>query len=334
MNLTELQKKYNTRDKCIKFLEQKKWGKTPISPFTGKNNVTKRAGTIYYHCNDTNKDFTVLKDTIFEASKLPLPKWFMLIHLMLTAKKGISSWQLARTLGVTYKTAWYSAMRVRCCMVDDMELLEGIVEMDETYIGGKPKKRYVNVDPSIANLSRVTLQKPATGRGSKNKVAVVGMVERSGGKRVVTKVMNSLTSREMITMLKKYVAMDKTIMMTDEFSSYKPFDDYVQHLAVNHSKEYVRDGIIHTNTIEGFWSIIKNGIRGQYHVLSKKYLPFYLVEFSYKYNNRSNKNTFTETIEKAIQEDKCTVSYKPKKNVKRIVYKPKRKTVAKKMVKK
>ncbi|MGE0561970.1 MAG: IS1595 family transposase [Flavobacteriales bacterium] len=334
MNILEIQKRYNTREKCIKFLEQKKWGKTPISPFTGKTNVTKRANSIYYHCNDTNKDFTVLKDTIFEASKMPLPKWFVLIGLMLTAKKGISSSQLSRTLGVTYKTAWYSAMRVRCSMVDDMELLEGIVEMDETYIGGKPKKRYVNIDPSIANLSTVSLEKPKTGRGSKNKVTVVGMVERGGGKRVVTKVMNSLTSRDMIAMLKKYVATDKTIMMTDEFKSYKPFDEYVQHLSVNHSKQYVKDGIIHTNTIEGFWSIIKNGIRGQYHVLSKKYLPFYLVEFSYKYNNRSNKNTFNETIEKAVEEDKCTVSYKPKKNVKRIVYKPKRKTIAKKMVKK
>lgn len=334
MNLSVLQKKFNTREKCIAFLEKKKWGDKPISPFTGKTNVTKRANSIYYHCNDTNKDFTVLKDTIFEASKLPLPKWFMLIHIMLSAKKGISSSQLARTLGVTYKTAWYSAMRVRCCMVDDMELLEGIVEMDETYIGGKPKKRYVKVDPSIANMSRVTPDKTNFGRGTKNKVAVVGMVERSGSKRVVTKVLNSLSSREMIAMLKKYVAMDKTVMMTDEFSSYKPFDEYVQHLAVNHSKQYVRDGIIHTNTIEGFWSIIKNGIRGQYHVLSKKYLPFYLVEFSYKYNNRSNKNTFNETIEKAVEEDKCTVSYKPKKNVKRIVYKPKRKTAKTKVAKK
>ncbi|HLU84327.1 MAG TPA: transposase, partial [Vicingaceae bacterium] len=117
--------------------------------------------------------------------------------------------------------------------------------------------------------------------------------------------------------------------MTDEFRSYKAFDNYLQHLTVNHSKEYVREKIIHTNTIEGYWSIIKKGIKGNYNALSKKYLPFYLVEFAYKYNNRSKKSTFNQTIENAIIEDKCTVSYKPKKNVKRIVYKPKGKVLKK-----
>ncbi len=333
MNILEIQKRYNTQAKCIKFLELKKWGNKPISPFTGKTNVTKRAGTLYYHCNDTNKDFTVLKDTIFEASKLPLPKWFVLIGLMLSARKGISSSQISDTLGITYKTAWYACMRVRCSMVDDMELLNGIVEMDETYIGGKPKRKYVTVDPSIANLSVVTTEKNKVGRGAK-KVAVVGIVERGGEKRVVTKVMNSLTSRDMITMLKKYVALDKSIVMTDEYKAYIPFDNYLQHLTVQHKKEYVREGIIHTNTIEGFWSIIKNGIRGQYHALSKKYLPFYLVEFAYKYNNRNKKSTFNQTIKNAITEEKCAVKYKPKKNVKRIVYRPKRKTAKKKVARK
>jgi len=274
MTLSELMQKFNTREKCIKFLEKKKWGKTPVSPFTGKTNVTKRANSIYYHCNDTNKDFTVLKDTIFEASKMPLPKWFLLIQLMITAKKGISSAQISRLLGVTYKTAWYSAMRVRCAMVDDMGLLEGIVEMDETYVGGKPRKKYVTIDPSIANLSKVTVQKPKTGRGTPNKVAVVGMVERGAKGRVVTKVMNSLTSRDMLAMLKKYVATDKTIMMTDEFKSYKKFENELQHLTVQHKKQYVREGIIHTNTIEGFWSLLKNSIRGQYHVYQKNTYHF------------------------------------------------------------
>lgn len=328
MNIIEIQKKFNTKQKCIAFLEKKKWGDKPISPFTGKENVTKRKGTIYYHCNDTNKDFTVLKDTIFEASKLELPKWFVLIGLMLSAKKGISALQISRTIGVSYKTAWYACMRVRCAMVDDMELLNGIVEMDETYIGGKPRKKYVKVSPSIANMSEVSEDRKEITK-SKNKVAVVGIVERSGKKRVITKVMDGLTSRDMLAMLKKYVAIDKSIMMTDEFRSYKAFDNYLQHLTVNHSKEYVREKIIHTNTIEGYWSIIKKGIKGNYNALSKKYLPFYLVEFAYKYNNRSKKSTFNQTIENAIIEDKCTVSYKPKKNVKRIVYKPKGKVLKK-----
>jgi transposase-like protein len=323
MNIIDIQKKFNTKKKCIAFLEKKKWGRVPVSPFTGNKNVTKREGTIYYHCNTTNRDFTVLHDTIFEASKMPLPKWFMLIALMLNAKKGISSAQISRQLGITYKSAWYACMRVRCAMVDDGELLEGILEMDETYIGGKPRRRGVKVDPSIANLTTVSTQKPKRGRGT-DKIPVVGIVERGG--KVVTKVMDSLTSRDMLAMLKKYVATDKSVMMTDEFKSYKAFDEYLQHLTVNHGKkEYVKDGQIHTNTIEGFWSIVKGGIKGQYVALSKKYLPFYLVEFAYKYNNKGRKSYFDDTIERAVADDKCLVNYQPKKNVKRTVNPPKRK---------
>lgn len=329
MNLFEIQKRFNTRKKCIDFLEKKKWGDIPVSPFTGKTNVTKRKGSIYWHCNDTNKDFTVLNGTIFEASKLELPKWFMLIALMLNAKKGISSAQVSRQIGVTYKTAWYACMRVRCAMVDDGEMLEGIVEMDESYIGGRPRKRGVKVDPSIANLSTVEIDKPKRGRGT-DKIPVVGIVEREGKKRVIAKVMDSLTSRDMLAMLKKYVDTDNSVMMTDEFKSYRMFDRYLQHLTVNHSlKEYVKDGVIHTNTIEGFWSIVKGGIKGQYVVLSKKYLPFYMIEFAYKYNNKNKKSFFDETIEKAVEDDKCLVDYRPKKIIKRITY-PTRKPIAKK----
>ena len=126
-------------------------------------------------------------------------------------------------------------------------MLEGILEMDESYIGGRPRKRGVKIDPSVANLSTVTTVKPKRGRGT-DKIAVVGIVERGG--KVVTKVMDSLTSRDMLGMLRKYVATDKSVMMTDEFRSYKKFDDYLQHLTVNHTeKEYVKDGTNHTNTI-------------------------------------------------------------------------------------
>ena len=242
---------------------------------------------------------------------------------MLNAKKGISSSQLSRQLGITYKTAWFAQMRVRCAMVDEDPILEGILEMDETYVGGKPKWRGVKVDPSVANLSSVTQQKPKRGRGTA-KVPVVGIVERSGKKRVITKVMDTLTSRDMLAMLKKYVAIDKSIMMTDEFRSYRAFDDYLQHLTINHKKEYVR-GTIHTNTIEGFWSIVKNGIKGQYQVLSKKYLPFYMVEFAFKYNNRADKSSFNKIVGSAVDSDKCVVSYKPKGNVKRTTNPPIRK---------
>ena len=162
----------------MKHLEIVKWGKkrTPICPHCEATNITPRKSRKwFYHCNNCNKDFTVLFDTIFERSNMPLPKWFALITMMLNARKGISSMELHRQLGVTYKTAWYSAMRIRCAMIDEGDLLEGIVEMDEAYIGGKPRKG--NMADNVAGLSRVSTVK--RGRGTK-KIPVVGIVEREG----------------------------------------------------------------------------------------------------------------------------------------------------------
>lgn len=131
MNLPELQKKFNTPRRCIKHLEKVRWNGKPQCPHCQSNSITRRkARRFFYHCNQCNRDFTVLYGTIFQASKLPLPKWFMLISLMLNARKGISAKELHRHLRVTYKTSWFAAMRVRCAMVDDADMLEGIVEMD------------------------------------------------------------------------------------------------------------------------------------------------------------------------------------------------------------
>lgn len=317
MNLSTLSKKYNTQEKCIQHLENVRWYGVPICPHCDSERMTPRKKRkFFYHCNACNKDSTVLFGTIFEGSKLPLPKWFQLISLMLNAKKGISSKQLQRTLGVTYKTAWYSAMRVRCAMVDEHELLEGIIEVDEAYIGGKPRHR--NTGFQTATYSKLTTKR---GSGTKN-IPVVGMVERGGKVRLEIK--NQLSSKAMIALLKKYVNVsDDTTMMTDESRLYKAFDKVVKHLSVNHSKkEYVR-GNAHTNTIEGVWQAIKGSIRGQYQVLSRKYLPFYLAEFAYKYNRRQDSGTegvFDETLDKAVDDDKCLVSYKPKGKPDEIVY--------------
>ena len=141
-------------------------------------------------------------------------------------------------------------------------------------------------------------------------------------KRVVTEVADRLTTKNMLALLRKYVNQEKSIVMTDEARFYNKFENVIQHLVIKH-KERFSDGVIHTNTIEGFWSIIKNGIRGEYHVLSKKYLPFYLAEFAYKYNRRSDEGkaqAFDETIEKAVADESEMVNYKPEKDVREIVY--------------
>lgn len=322
MNLFSIQQKFNTKSKCIRHLEDVRWKGEPLCPICNISNVTPRKKRkFFYHCNKCNKDFTVLKGTIFEASKLPLPKWFMLIGIMLNARKGVSSMELHRHLGVTYKSAWYSAMRVRCAMIDEIDLLEGIVEMDEVYVGGKPKKRNQSTADNVPNISTL---KSKRGKGTK-KTPVVGIVEREGKKRVAVQLVekSQLNSKDMLAMLKKYVNTEKAIAMTDESTIYNKFENELQHLFVTHGKgEYAR-GIVHTNTIDGFWSIIKNGIRGEYHALSKKYLPFYLAEWSYKYNRRSKpqkSEAFEETIGNAVSDDKCLVNYKPKGAVQKIAY--------------
>jgi|GEM_PF-502872 len=361
MDIFELQEKYNTHIKCVEHLEDVRWAEHFECPHCGADNITergtrrkfknkKRVGRVYktpsYHCNTCNKDFTVLTGTIFEASKLPLQKWFALIAIMLNARKGISAMNIMRDLGITYKTAWFSAMRVRCAMLDQARMLEGIVEMDEVYIGGKPRHRGDNTKTAdyVANLGTVSedewkgdRRKFNRGRGS-DKVKVVGMVERGENGRVALKVQEGLSGADLLKTLKRYVKVKRgeTIVMTDDFKSYKAFDKVISHYSVNHSaKQYIKyvKGIkdtIHTNTIEGVWSIIKNGIRGQYHVLSKKYLPFYLAEAAYKYNRRTpskKKAAFHETIENAVNDEKCEVNYKPKLPVKFLAYGNKKKKV-------
>ena len=311
-HLTDLATRYNTREKCIAQLEKVRFGSKPACIRCGSLAVYKRKIGIRWHCNDCNRDSSVLYGTIFENSRLALPKWFQLIFLMLNAKKGISAKQISRDIGVTYKTAWYSAMRVRCAMLDWGEMLEGIVEMEETYVGGKPRKRNnrnasTNIPENVADLGNVYDKRDdrvKRGRGTK-KIPVAGIVERKG--KVVAKVMDRLTSKDLIALLKKTVKTKDSILITDDFRAYKKMDEIIERYSINHSeKEYSR-GKTHTNTIEGFWSIIKNGIRGQYHVISKKYLPFYLAEFCYRYNRRdlAKGRAFNETIENAVSDPKC-----------------------------
>ncbi len=325
MNLTTLNKKYNTQHKCITFLEQLRWGKGKkrkiTCAFCGSDRVTKRKGTIKYHCNLCNNDFSVLYGTIFQDTRLPLPKWFQVITLMTNAKQGISAAQIKRTVGIDYKTAWFNCMKVRCGMINQNIELQDIVEMDESYVGGKKRKPNVKVPPNKAVLKSVTTEHSKRGRGT-HKIPVVGIAQRNG--KVVVKVIEKLTSRNLIAMFKNYVNEDKSILMTDDFKSYRKFDDIVEHLIIDHSKQFTK-GAVHTNTIESFWSRIKAGIKGNYIVISKKYLPFYLVEFQYKWNIRNvQTNLFKEYLENAVNSAKCLENYKPVCEVKQIVY-PRRK---------
>ena len=238
---------------------------------------------------------------------------------MNNAKMGISASEISRAVGVKYHTAWYVCHRVRCAMIDNELRLEGMVEFDEAYMGGKPRKEKVSDSVTQFSGSGVNTIKPKRGRGTR-KVPIVGAVEKKG--RVYVKIIEKLTGRNLLAMLKERVNTSESIVFTDEFRSYKQFDESVEHITIKHSEGYGK-GIKTINTIEGFWSILKNGIKGSYRALSKKYLPFYLAEFSYKYNNRHLQETaFEKLLINAVKDEKCLLNYKPKGDTKQIVYKP------------
>jgi len=309
MNLQQLHKKLGTQDKCISYLEKLRWDKKPTCVFCQSDNVKKRKDSMRWHCNNCTRDYSVLVGTIFEGTRLELPIFFEIMFLMINAKMGISAAEIARNTGVKYQTAWFACHKIRCAMIDNELRLEGMVEFDEAYIGGKKLKPPVNE----ANLSKVTTKR---GRGT-SKTPIVGAVEKKG--RVYVKIIEKLTSRNLLAMLKANVNTEDSIVFTDGFRGYNDFDDVVEHITINHSETYGK-GIKTINTIEGFWSILKNSIRGSYRAISKEYLPFYLAEFSYKFNNRHvHKNALEQMLMNAVKEESCLINYKPKGDPKEIV---------------
>ncbi|NUY81026.1 IS1595 family transposase [Flavobacterium sp. MAH-1] len=313
MNLNQLRKDFGTQKKCIAYLEKIRWGKTPLCAHCGSDNVTKRIIGYRWHCNSCRNDYSVLIDTIFEGTRLPLPQFFQAMFIMNNAKMGMSASELSKLVGIKYNTAWYVGHRVRCAMIDNEIRLEGIVEFDEAYIGGRARNK--KSKDNDANLSGITSER---GRGT-SKVPIVGAVEKKG--KVYVKIIEKLTRRNLLAMLRQVVNTKESIVITDSFKSYKAFDDEVTHISINKAKDGYGHGMKTINTIEGFWSILKNGIKGSYRSISKKYLPFYLAEFTYKYNNRHlQKDSFLKLLENAVVMEPKFVNYKPIGNPKQIVY--------------
>lgn len=266
---------FHDEDKAREHLEALRWADGRFCPHCGESERTSpveskghRAG--FYYCLSCKKTFTVTVGTVCERSKIPLHKWVMAFHLMAASKKGISAHQLHRMLGLTYKTAWFMAHRIREAM---REIKPGplggqnkVVEADETYVGGKAKNRKNHVPP---------------------KEAVFSLVERDGKVRSVhvPKVNAKNLRQAIVTQVSR-----KSWLMTDESSVYpKIGEEFAGHGSVNHSiEEYVRlGGFMHTNTVENYFSILKRGITGTYHHVSQQHLKRYLAEFDFRYNERS-----------------------------------------------
>lgn len=315
VNILTLSKQYNTQSKCLSLLEKIRWGDTVKCPYCDSDRVKRAKNEAGRHsCRNCKRTFSVFIDTIFEGTRMPLPKWFMIIGTVLNAKSGMAAKEIQRNYGVTYKTAYYTAMRIRVGMLMENTELHGILEMDESYFGGKTRKR--NSQDNVPNLASVTVKR---GRGT-NKMSVVGIVERQG--EVKTQVIEKLTKRNLLAMLKRYSKKDDSVLITDGFRSYSKLKDYIEHLTVNHSKQFSK-GLTHINTIEGFWSYIKNGIKGSYKAISPKYLPFYLVQYEWAFNHRNYKgDLFLAYLKNALNNEKELEYWKAKlkEQVKQIVY--------------
>ena len=279
ISLFEHLKDFGSEAKCIKHFEKIRWphglaciscGSVRVFKFNTKGKTGKER--YLYECVDCRYQFSVTTGTIFHDSHLPLTKWFLAIYLICSSKKGVSAKQLERELSVGYKTAWYMAHRIRLAMQEDQNFCQkfsGVCEVDETYVGGKAKGR--------------------RGRGASNKTPVVGIKERTSGKVRMMAVENCKAST-LAGFIRNHAAPGSEIH-TDEFRSYLWLDSSeFTHSSVNHaSKRYVsKDGKTHVNGVENVWSLLKRGIVGIYHKVSAKYLPLYLNEFSFRFNNRDN----------------------------------------------
>lgn len=282
-NLFSIFQQFPDQQACIAHLESVRWADQPACPFCQSERVARKAekGRVgRWNCHACHNSFNVLSGTIFEKTRVPLQKWFLAIALMMNAKKSLSSYQLARDCELNPPTAWYMQQRIRAAMTDPDALLRGIIEADETYVGGKPRRANKKADH--------TPNKP--GRGTK-KTPVLAAVERGG--QVVAQVAQDLTGKGLVKFFREKVNPAASLLITDEYPAYNAVEALMPHAIINHSERYVdMDGWLHTNTIESFWALIKRAWYGSHHHYSKRYMPLFVAEASWKYNERKNPNPF------------------------------------------
>lgn len=282
-NLVNLIEHFGNDKKCREYLEALRWEEGVKCPRCGSDKISHIEKRDQYDCDQCRYQFSITAGTIFHDSHLPIWKWFLAVYLMTESKKGMSANQLKRSLGVSYKTAWYLCHRVRKAMEEatDNPKLKGIIEVDETFVGGRYDKRRK--------------------RGPWEKQPVMGLLQRNGrfeartipttGKRVLVGIINDRIDK-------------KATIMTDELPAYKSLDKTFKHESVNHRKEEWARGNVHTNSIENAWSLFKRSIVGSYHQISTKHMDAYLDEFEWRFNNRDNEYLFRDTLIKLLNAPK------------------------------
>ena len=277
--LKSLRQAATTESKAVEFLEQQRWGGSPGCPRCGDMDVYQMRGTnsvrnkdYRWRCRGCKKMFTVRTGTIFEESRLPLRVWVYAFWRACASKKGISALQLAREMEITHKSALFVLRRIRHGLGETgAAKLTGTIEADETYVGGRPRRK----------------GQSKRGRGT-NKTPVVGIVQRKGNVRF--RMMERLTAKKISEVIAEHA--DKTCrLITDDLNAYEPVGKAFSgghHMVKHGAGEYVRKGTdIHSNTVEGVFSLLKRGVYGTFHSVSRKHLPNYLNEFEFRYNTRA-----------------------------------------------
>lgn len=269
-SLRQFKYNYGTHEKCLEAIKQLRFPDPITCP---KCNTIQKfypvKGRTAYACNSCGNHIYPLAGTIFEKSTTGLDLWFFAMYLMTQTRSGTSAKQLERMLGVTYKTAWRMFKQIRMLMANSSggSPLDGIVEIDETFVGGKGKNKAYEAD-----------------FGKKQKAIVMGIVQRRG--KAYFKLIGDTSKWTLINQIKENVS-PTAHLMTDELASYRSLTElgYLHDSVAHSNNEYV-SGIVHNNTVEGFWSILKRGVYGVYRVVSKKYLQSYVDEYAWRYNNR------------------------------------------------
>jgi transposase-like protein len=291
LTLTQLTTRFPTQETCLEYLVAMRWPEGVCCPRCANDRVYKLKTPFRWQCKKCAKNgyrFSPLTGTIFENTNYPLPQWFQVILLMCQAKKGISALQIHRTIGTgSYRTAWYMCHRIRAAMKnEEFVRLTGVVEVDETFIGGKARNRHGGGVGGGMKKGAV--------RGAVNKVAVIGAIARKGN--VVCQVIDRTDAATLDRFVDETVSDRVGLVATDEFPGYNNVKRRRPHASVRHGAgEYVR-GNVHTNNIDGFWSLIKRGVVGTFHQVSRSYLPLYLNEFAFRHNNREHPDMFSKVI--------------------------------------
>ncbi len=285
MNLVRLIEQFSQEDACKDYLQALRWPDGMRCLRCSSESVSGRSKRGQFECYSCHYQFSITTGTIFHDTHLPLWKWFLTTYMMIESKKGVSANQIKRSLKVSYKTAWYLCHRIRAAMSEaNPRPLSGTVEADETWIGGNEFGK----------------------KGSRvKKVIVAGVVQRGGDARM--QVIESVDRKTLHGFIRAHTAPETERIITDSWPAYRTIGDAdTKHETVDHNiKEWVR-GDVHTNTIEGVWSLFNRSLVGSYHKMSKKHMDAYLDELEWRFNNRANPYLFRDTLRKLIGSEALT----------------------------